>query len=339
MVSTGGATWLISGENLARISALAGRTTAKLAVRIAGWDGDKLSVLLMDDAGIPQAIAKVGKSDSCQKLLKNELAWLKYCDNIHVLNGNRPSIINSGQIGDFFVVVETVGSAPVLRRNAPFTRAHNDFLSALQSIGPADDRFLHGEMYNSIRRCIATHGHRMSRKWLDRIEHALPIIENGLGDGDAPPVGVAHRDFTPWNMRQSERALFVFDWEQACRGCPPLYDILHYHLAPQATRRSLTLSTLQRMALGDIFHYRISPHMASRFLSVEWVKETIGKARQIGAGLKDGEAKTRRIDVQMLGYLLDKSLMHLNAHEGRDVGWVESKYGALIDQYEEWMTA
>lgn len=339
MLSTGGPTCFVPGENLAKIGAMAGHNTGNVAVRIAGWGGDKLSIIFMDEAGLPTAIAKAGTSQSCQKLLRNELSWLENCNEIGIPKDNRPSIIASGYIGDYFVVVETVGSAPILPRNAPFTRAHVDFLSALQASGTADDRFLGGAMHEGMRRCVASHGRRMSPKWIERIERALPIIENGLGDRGAPPASAAHRDFTPWNMRQSEQSLFVFDWEQACRGCPPLYDILHYHLAPKATRRALTLRTLQRMALGDIFHYQPAPQATSSSLSVDCVKDVILKARRFGAGLKDGEAKIRRADVQMLAYLLDKSLLHLDAHEGKDVGWVESKYGSLIDRYDEWTTA
>jgi aminoglycoside phosphotransferase (APT) family kinase protein len=43
----------------------------------------------------------------------------------------------------------------------------------------------------------------------------------------------AHGDFAPWNIRQHDRGIAVFDWEYAVGGAVPLFDMLHFLIAPR----------------------------------------------------------------------------------------------------------
>lgn len=48
--------------------------------------------------------------------------------------------------------------------------------------------------------------------------------------GKKMELGMMHRDFTPWNMFLEQRTLFVFDWEYASDGYPPMLDIFHFFI-------------------------------------------------------------------------------------------------------------
>jgi len=45
---------------------------------------------------------------------------------------------------------------------------------------------------------------------------------------DSIKVGIAHGDFTPWNMYVSDNQLFVYDWEMSQTDMPLLFDVFHY---------------------------------------------------------------------------------------------------------------
>jgi hypothetical protein len=59
------------------------------------------------------------------------------------------------------------------------------------------------------------------------LDEALGRLEEDLGPVGLP-VSVAHRDFAPWNTRIGPHGLFVFDWDRAEDGMPPLYDAFHF---------------------------------------------------------------------------------------------------------------
>ena len=74
-------------------------------------------------------------------------------------------------------------------------------------------------------------------------------------------------------------------------------------------------------------------------LSFSDVRRAIRKVRTTGARLPDGKAKTQRVALQCLAYMLDLCLDHLEAKRGQDVGLAGRRYGALIDRYNQWNDA
>ncbi len=60
------------------------------------------------------------------------------------------------------------------------------------------------------------------------------VLEQGIAHaeawvGKAPlPFHFCHGDFTPWNMKQHGKKLFIFDWEYASEAGPPACDLFHF---------------------------------------------------------------------------------------------------------------
>lgn len=42
-------------------------------------------------------------------------------------------------------------------------------------------------------------------------------------------AGLAHGDFTPWNMFSANDKLYLYDWELSIRYAPSLFDLFHFH--------------------------------------------------------------------------------------------------------------
>lgn len=301
--------WLAAASTLREVAAFAGFDPA-LSTVSAGTPGpyNKPSVLFMTDGGEPVAIAKVTGSEVNRALLRNEGAWLERWERAGVLTGHRPSKIKIGEAGGVLVLLQTVGSGPVLRLHAPLRQGHLEILSAVQSSCAEPVPFLGSDMHKAMHRRFAACGDALDHVWRERLDRALAILDAGLAHADVPMVP-AHRDFVPWNMRRTKSGLFVFDWEYASDGCVPLYDLYHYVLMPRTVRRSLSVADARR---------------------------AIGTVRGAAIRLPDGAAKAQRAALQLLAYLLNLCLDYLEANRGRDVGPARRRYGVLIDQYDQW---
>jgi hypothetical protein len=68
---------------------------------------------------------------------------------------------------------------------------------------------------------------KVSKAWLATLKSALQW-STGKICKERVPLGLTHRDFTPWNTFLADGRLFVFDWEYGRRNWPPLLDALHF---------------------------------------------------------------------------------------------------------------
>lgn len=58
-------------------------------------------------------------------------------------------------------------------------------------------------------------------------------------------AGLAHGDFTPWNMFSANGKLYLYDWELSIRFAPSLFDLFHFHF--------LTGIYLKRWTFNEIY--------------------------------------------------------------------------------------
>ena len=68
----------------------------------------------------------------------------------------------------------------------------------------------------------------LDKNKLTKIIHQLNLLVDRIGAESAMPVGLAHGDFTPWNMYLTDEKIYVYDWEMSRRDMPLLFDIFHY---------------------------------------------------------------------------------------------------------------
>ncbi len=304
--------WLAAASRLREVAAFAG-FDLNLSTVSTGTPRpyNKPSVLFMTDRGEPAAIAKIGTDEASRTLLHNEARWLERWENTGLLTDRRPTMMKFGEAGGVLVLLQTVGLGPVLRLRAPLGQGHLEILSAVQRSCTGSVPFLGSDMHKAMHRRFAACRDALDRDRRERMERALDILEVGLA-GAKLPMGPAHRDFTPWNIRRTKQGLFVFDWEHASDGYLPLYDLFHYVLMPRVVRGALPAADARR---------------------------AMGKVRGAAIRLPDGKAKTHRVALQLLAYLLDLCLGHLDATRGRNVGRAGRRYGALIDQFDQWNKA
>lgn len=63
---------------------------------------------------------------------------------------------------------------------------------------------------------------------IDEMMKQIHTIFDELDEQTEIPTGIAHGDFTPWNMKATSQKLLIYDWELASDQCPLLYDLFHF---------------------------------------------------------------------------------------------------------------
>jgi hypothetical protein len=117
-----------------------------------------------------------------------------------------------------------------------FGIAHHAFLRALAQQKPVFTEWKDSEAQLRLKRRIDSLSTIVDYDvWLFWQELASEI--ELLTVRSVLPNLMIHGDFAPWNLRQIDADLFVFDWEYAQTQGNPLQDFLHFHLIPQALKR------------------------------------------------------------------------------------------------------
>lgn len=268
----------------------------------------KQTVLIMNSAGVPVALAKVATTPDARQLLHNEAKWLRRLAAHDGIAGQIPRLIVEDQAEDIHVVVQSIGGTGHCH-DRTLLPDHLNFLSAIQAIVAPTPGYLQSAMRSAMRRRIETLAERLEPAWVKRSRAALAILDDRLGSLALPMVA-AHRDFVRWNMRRSTHGRFVYDWEYASTGYLPLYDLFHFMLMPTALRRPVTPADAQRVVRNVL---------------------------RLGLRTPPFERKLNAPETQLVGYLLDLCLFYLDSNGGHVAGSkVVERYGNLIDNFETW---
>jgi hypothetical protein len=188
----------------------------------------KMSLLAMKENGTPLFYAKVAVGNSADAMVDAEAACLLQLSVIPSLEGMVPLKLNSGHTPEgrsFF----STSVAPSLKTKFSFESEHEKFLSVL---GLATVKWVH---------CKDSLEFQFAKSALERLSPVLgeviyaelrsasEEVLKSIGNLQLPTV-LAHRDFSPWNIKWNKSGIFVFDWEYAAEGAIPLYDFFHFHL-------------------------------------------------------------------------------------------------------------
>jgi len=294
----------VENEDMQALKIAAGSPDAVSVVSL-GTPGpyNKQTVLLLDKNHQPISITKVGTNKYTQSLLENESYWLKTINNIDNLSDLSPLLIQSGTIGSFYFLTQSVSAGT--SSSEKLTVNHINFLSLLQNIEEPVFSFAESKMCHLlIRRSQYLKG-KMNNEWEQRTSHALTHITSVFHTNNIPMVAT-HRDFGPWNIKKTDKNIFVFDWEYASSGYIPLY---------------------------DIFHFIVMPLALSKKLITKDIDYILSETEKFGLYLDNGSSKIQRSRTQLLAYLLDICLFYLESNNGKSKGdSVVNYYSLLIDK-------
>ena len=188
----------------------------------------KPTLQIMDSEGAILGYGKIGENPQVVRLIENEAKMLKFLEGFDFEAATVPRLICSVSIaleGSF--LVQSSCKKPLSSAPKELTRHHAAFLTSLFHQTKT-------QLILDNSQCVSEVSSR-TRKTCRKVQHAwMDLLVRCLKGSLATlskrrlPMGVAHRDFTPWNTFQAGGRLFVFDWEFGREQWLPLTDAFHF---------------------------------------------------------------------------------------------------------------
>jgi hypothetical protein len=240
-------------------------------------------VQIMTYDGAVLGYAKVGRDDATNGLVQNEVQTLQALADAHLRALTVPRVLHSGWWGEHFLCVLSApegfsdGAPQTL---TPLHLAALKELRAAQAVSmPLQESTFWITLCGRVRQMHPTY-----------YRH---VLEQGMAKAEAwvgkTPLlfHFCHGDFTPWNMKQDGKELFIFDWEYASEAGPPAWDLLHFQFQ--------TMRLLKRWEAGAIYASLVGNEPFPRW----------GASALVALGLEESYRKPF-----LLLYLLDRLAFH-----------------------------
>jgi hypothetical protein len=246
------------------------------------WSKDTI-LLLHKDTAKPVYIVKAGAGEAVDRLLRNEVAWLRTLREQPSLVDHIPEVVSAKFGTELSFVAQHIVSG---RLDLHFDKQHAEFLNKLHDYSRQTMLFEQSRLYLNLCMRLESLSGLLSSTWSTRFKTGMRLLENKFC-GTSIMLVAAHNDFTPWNIRVDHGIVRVFDWEYADQQQLPLFDLLHFALMPMALRERPTSEIVR--CLG----------------------QTLQKAQ-----LWFGEELYREAQSQALAYLMNLCTLYLWADRG-----------------------
>ena len=204
------------------LAPLLGHNDLSIAVSL-GTPGpnQKPALQIMNRAGKILAYAKIGVNAKTIASIRNEEAALVRLARNRFSNTEVPQVLGAGSIGKDYILVQSPAGDNLA--NVPGCEdRHVRFLAELHRIDPGQ-----GALPCPTDTAIA----RAATAGLHYYAHLLERARTEYSWYRNLPLGPAHGDFTPWNIRAAGRKLVVFDWETFDARVPAGWDLFHLIVA------------------------------------------------------------------------------------------------------------
>jgi hypothetical protein len=213
----------------------------------------KLTIYCPDSMGGLGKVAKVAVHVTANEAIIKEADWLEKLSHSVDTAKFIPHLLQHSSL-NYHRQSLTMKSLPKGVSPKKFGTLHHRFLRVLAQQAPVfsewKDSVAHTRLkhrFNTIFPFVDDDARLMSHEVISEIEHltARSLLPNLM----------VHGDFAPWNLRQIDADLIVFDWEYAESYGNPLQDFLHFHLMPQALNRSGLNSKVMSKLLNQSIAY------------------------------------------------------------------------------------
>src|SRR5579864_3008893 len=184
-----------------------------------------MTVQVMRSSGEVLGYMKLPLSLAASQAVRHEASMLNYLwEESPRLRNNIPRVFHSGEWDDGFLLFESSGPS----RSGPlrFGKMHSEFLKQLEQVGTVQKSG--SALVEDTAASWQKMEGRLSAEWQSLGREVLAQA-TALLDGAAFPCGVVHGDFAPWNTRQENGQLFVFDLYLTMWRSPRVWDVFRFH--------------------------------------------------------------------------------------------------------------
>lgn len=201
----------------------------------------KTTVQVMSKKGKAIAYAKIGDTPQAEKVLTQEAEILRRLSELSISTAEVPRLIYAGSFHESMLVLQSAPSGKTRSGPRQLGKQHMAFLAEVFNQSKVQETFQRSIYWQRIKSDFELLQAKIDQNWQERIQQAFNICEKNLADKTIP-LGLCHRDFTPWNTLLELNLLYIFDWEYAVEEGIPFWDIFHFAFFPEilVRRRSAT---------------------------------------------------------------------------------------------------
>jgi len=191
----------------------------------------KTTAQIMSGDGQPLAYAKIAYTPQARELLIREASALRRLAVLNISTGHMPRLLYSGQFHESDLLIQSAPSGKTRRGTRKLGKRHTEFLAEIFNLTSTWGDFLESAYWERLKKDVVEVQEWIGDNWYRRLQDALDVCESTLADR-MMPLGLCHRDFTPWNTCVERERLYVFDWEYAAESGIPFWDIFHFVCFP-----------------------------------------------------------------------------------------------------------
>lgn len=211
----------------ALVSQVTGEERPEFALSLGNADQfHALVVQVMRRSGDILGYIKLPLTAAAGKFVRNE-AEVLHClsERSCSLREHIPRVLYSGEWAEnVFILFQSAGP----RKPGPprFGKMHIEFLDLLEEVNVVDKPGW--QLVEELEKSWNHAAEQLEPEWRSLGHDALRTGGQMLGDHKVR-CGLMHGDFAPWNTRQQDNHLYVFDWESARWHLPTMWDIFRFH--------------------------------------------------------------------------------------------------------------
>lgn len=185
----------------------------------------KLTVQVMRPDGEILGYVKMPLTEQAGERVRREAVVLERLGAVPALRPHLPRVLHAGVWSEGYILFQSPGpSSPGSIEFGPY---HTAFLNALQQ--PNRVRKPASAVVGEVGTQWRAVAPRLDDAWRALGDVALHRAAQQL-DGRNVDCGIEHGDFAPWNTRQEDGSLYVYDWESAEWEAPLTWDFHHFHV-------------------------------------------------------------------------------------------------------------
>jgi hypothetical protein len=164
--------------------------------------------------------AKIAVNATSAKYLQNEYSVITKLSELEFVHFHLPEILGIERLASMSILTQnSLGEAGL--KQAPYNAGLALLISKEISIKKSNCQKLMKANY------FLELSDRVKATGIDWLKQAISQIEQDYGECELL-FGLNHGDFTPWNILQDGKRIYVIDWEWSRPSVPVGYDLCHY---------------------------------------------------------------------------------------------------------------
>jgi len=194
----------------------------------------KLTIYCAASAAGEGKVAKLSVHSTANAAIEKEAYWLNSLSLLKATAGFLPKLLQYSELACKRRAL-TMMALPKGHASKTFSPAHHAFLRSLAQQQAVFNEWRHCEAHLRLKQRVQDLSGIVESEVVLFWQALIDEIEQATANLTIPNL-MMHGDFAPWNLRQHDTALYVFDWEYAETYGNPLQDFLHFHLITQALK-------------------------------------------------------------------------------------------------------